>query len=118
MLLSYLSQMQGIARCAHQHSCINFLNCSQTLQAIHPPARNGESTEAFGSLIGRPETNKRAKTKGQKDDIITSNTCCLVDAHPTFCPPVPAFLRIKNLQRSSSGSRCLMQTNIFVERVG
>src|SRR6266536_3439775 len=66
--------MQGITRCAHQHSRIDFLYCSQTLQAIHATTRNGESTEAFGSLIGRPETNKRAKTKGQKDDIITSNT--------------------------------------------
>src|SRR6266571_1354552 len=118
MLLSHLSQMQGIARCAHQHSCINFLNCSQTLQAIHSPARNGERTEALGPLIGRPETNKRAKTKGQKDDISTSNTCCLIDAHPTICPPVPAFLRVQDLQRSSGGSRGLVQTYVLVQWVG
>src|SRR2546430_15028679 len=105
--------MQSVAGRAFQHGRLNFLYYFQTLQAIHTATRNGEGAKAFGSLIGRPETNKRAKTKGQKDDIITSNTCCLVDTCPTICPPVPAFQRIQDLQRSSGGSRCLVQTYVL-----
>src|SRR6266516_3412848 len=100
--------MQRIAWCAYQNGRSNFLHGPQALHRIHTTARNSERTKAFGSFIGRPETNKGAKTKGQKDNIITSYTCRLIDTCPAIGPPVPAFQRIQDLHRSPSCSGSLV----------
>src|SRR6266699_4226126 len=104
--------MHRVAWRTYQDGCDNLLHCPQTLHAIHASTWNRERAKAFGSFISRPEANKWAKTKSQKDDIVTSDTSRPVDTCPAFGPPVPAFLRIQNLHGPSGGSRSLVQTYI------
>src|SRR5215470_16276501 len=101
MLPGHLCQMQRVAWCAYQNGRSNFLHSPQALHGIHPPARNSECPKALGPFIGRPETNKWTKAKGQKDDIVTGYARSLVDTCPAIGPPIPAFLRIQYLHGSS-----------------
>src|SRR6266581_4866527 len=110
--------MQRVARGAYQHGRTDLLHGSEALQGIHAATRDSERANAFGSFISRPEADKRAKTKGQKDDIVTIDACCLIDSCPAIRPPVPTFMGIQDLQGSPRGSRGLVQAYILALGVG
>src|SRR5947209_12402569 len=96
--------MQGIAGSADEHRCSNFLHGSQALEGIHSASRDGERAKSLGSFVGRPEADEGTKAKGEKNNIIGTDTCRSIDAGPTIRPPIPTFLGIEDFQGAAGGA--------------
>src|SRR5262245_30591882 len=66
---SSLGQVQGVRRRAHHHRGPVFEKEAQARLGGHPAAGQAEVTRALCRLEGRPEAEKWAEGKGEKDSL-------------------------------------------------
>src|SRR5579875_461097 len=118
MLPRDLGQTQGVTWRADKHRRAYLLHGTQALQRIHAPPWHSQRAEQLRAFVGRPEADERAEAEGQEHNVILAHPRRAVDTCPALRPPVPAFLRIEDLQRAASGPRCLMETHICAQWIG